>query len=116
MISIESAYTIFMLSQRQRCETELMRLTAAGHPYETTGSGRHFNFPGNGVRLVGSPTVPYVPVAQALIRWWAIADGPGSSSSGFLPSRARRTSLRWNQRTSAISSSSITMSVLAASA
>ena len=63
---------------------------------------------------------PRRPVAQtsstqARIRWCAMAMGPGTFSVGCSPASARRASSRGNQRTSAISTGSMRMSVVSAS-
>ena len=72
-----------------------------------------------GVCLTGSRR-PRRPVAQtsstqARIRWCAMAMGPGTFSVECSPASARRASSRGNQRTSAISTGSMRMSVVSAS-
>ena len=54
------------------------------------------------------------PSAHALIRWWAMAIGPGTRRSGFCSLSADVTSALLNHRTSAISSLSLRISVVTA--
>ena len=84
-----------------------------------TQSGEIAKGQGGGVCLTGTRR-PRRPVAQtsstqARIRWCAMAMGPGTFSVGCSPASARRASSRGNQRTSAISTGSMRMSVVSAS-